>query len=192
VPPLDLGDVQAELKTGPPPRHPSHPVPEALGGQRFAVGCCRERDARVRVQVIHVGSVHQAVHRRVNRRRRPAFAERAEVERRHHLVFALDTRIHVHQGTQRVQPQGGQARRGKSAEVAARALHPEQLGRLSGDRIKSSPLRGGVTAGVVGVARVRAQPVAAAEQLVNDLLHRDQAPHPAAEPPRRSETIFSP
>jgi hypothetical protein len=35
--PLDPGDVQAELETGPPPGHPRHPAAEARLGQRLAV-----------------------------------------------------------------------------------------------------------------------------------------------------------
>ena len=189
---LDRGDVEAELEARPPPRHPGHPAAEALGGQRLAVGRGRERDARVRVQVVHVRGLDEAVHGGVDGRRRAALAERAEVERGDHLVLALDTRVDARQGAQRVQPQHGQARCGERAEVTARAFHPQQLGRLPGDRVGGGALRGGVAARVVGVPRVAAQPVTAREQRADCVFHETQAPQPAGEPPFRSEMIFSP
>ena len=202
VVPLDRGDVEAELEPRPPPRHPRHAVAEALGGQRLAVGGCGERDACVRVQVVHVRGLDKAVHRGVDGRRRaalcwptwppPAQAERAVVERRDHLVLALDTRIDTRQVAQRRQPQHGQARLGERAEVAARAFHPQQFGRLPGDRIGGGALRGGVPARVVGGARIGAEPVAAREQRADCVVHQTQAPQPAGEPPVRSEIIFSP
>ena len=162
--PFDRGDVEAELEAGPPPRHPRHAVTEALGGQRLPVLRGRERDPGVRVQVVHVRGVDQAVHRGVDGRRRPAFAERAVVERGDHLVFALDTGVDTRQVAQRRQPQHGQARRGERAEVAAGAFHPQQPGRAAGDRVGGGALGGGVAAGVVGGARIGAEPVAAREQ----------------------------
>src|SRR5262249_55971279 len=59
-------DVEAELETGPPPRHPDHPVAEALLGQGLAVGRGGERDPGVRVQVVDVDRLDQAVHRGVD------------------------------------------------------------------------------------------------------------------------------
>jgi hypothetical protein len=108
-------DVQAELEAGPPPRHPPHPVPEAGPGQFLAVGRGGERDPGVRVQVIHVLRVHQPVHGRVDGRRRTTFAVQAEVERGHHLVLALHSRVHPGQRAEPVQPQYGQAAGGQRA-----------------------------------------------------------------------------
>ena len=78
-----------------------------------------KRDARVRVQVIDVRGLDQAVHGGVDGRRGAALAERAEVERGDHLILALHPRVDVRQGAQRVEPQHGQARRRQRAEVAA-------------------------------------------------------------------------
>ena len=161
----DRGDVQAELEARPAPRHPDDAVAEALAGQLLAVGRRRQRDARVGVQVVDVRGPDQPVHRGVDRRRGAAAAVQAEVERGDHLVLALDARVDVDQRAEPVQPQHGQARLGEGAEVAAGALHPEQLDRLPGDRVGLGALGGGVAAGVVGVARVGAEPVAPVQQI---------------------------
>ena len=151
---LHRGDVQAELEAGPPPRHPHHPVAEALLGQRLAVGRGGQRDARVGVQVVDVRGVDQAVHRGVDRRRGAALAVQAVVERGDHLVLALDARVDVDQRAQPVQPQHRQTRLGQRAEVAAGALDPQQLDRLPVTGSVAVALGRGVAAGVVGVARV--------------------------------------
>ena len=102
---LDRGDVQAQLETGAPPRHPRHLVPEDPRGQRFAVGGRGDRDPRVRVEVVHVGGVHQPMHGGVDRGGGPALAEQAVVERGHHLVLAVDAGVDLLQGLQPVQAQ---------------------------------------------------------------------------------------
>ena len=111
------------------------------------------------------GGVDQPVHRGVDRRRRAALAVQAVVERGDHLVLALHARVDVDQRAQPVQPQHRQVRLGQRAQVTAGALHPHQLHRLPGDRVGLGALRRGVPAGVVGVARVGAQPVRAGDQV---------------------------
>jgi hypothetical protein len=73
VVPPDLRDIQAELEAGPPPRHPRHPVAEAGLGQRLAVPGRGQRDAGVRVEVVDVRRLDQAVHGGVDGRGRAAF-----------------------------------------------------------------------------------------------------------------------
>ena len=107
--------------------------------------------------------VDQAVHGGVDRRRGAAAAVQAVVERGDHLVLAVDARVDVDERAQPVQPEHGEARLGQRAQVAAGALDPEQLDRLPGDRVGLGALGGGVAAGVVGVARVGAEAVAAAD-----------------------------
>ena len=190
---LDRGDVEAELEARTAPRHPDDLVAEDLLGQRLAVGGGRDRDAGVGVQVVDVRRVDQAVHGRVDRRRGAALAVQAVVERRDHLVLAVDARVDVGQRAHPVQPQHGQAGLGQRAEVTAGALDPQQLDVLAGHRVDLGALGGGVAAGVVGVLRVAAQPVGSA---------RPARPpsgwsvswgqfHPACEPPTRSASIVS-
>ena len=124
----------------------------------------------VRVQVVDVRRLDQAVHGGVDRRGGAALAERAEVERGDHLVLALDPRVDAGQRAQPVEAEHRQARLGQRAEVAAGALHPHQLGRLAGDGVGRGALGRGVAARVVGVARVRAQPVGPRQQRRDRLL----------------------
>ena len=161
---LDRGDVEPELEAGAAPRHPHDLVAEDLLGQRLAVGGGRDRDAGVGVQVVDVRGVDEAVHRGVDRRRGAALAVQAVVERGDHLVLALDARVDVGERAQAVEAQHGEARLGQRAEVAAGALHPEQLDRLAGDRVGLGALGGGVAAGVVRVLRVGAEAVGAGDE----------------------------
>ena len=155
--PADLGHVQAQLEPRPPPADPRDPVAEAAAGQLLAIGRGRERDPGIRVEVVDVVGLDQAVHRGVDRRRRPATPVEAEVERGDHLVLALDARVDVDQPAQPVQPQDGEARLGQRAEVAAGALDPQQLDRQPGHRVDAGALGRGVAPGVVGVPRVGAR-----------------------------------
>jgi hypothetical protein len=163
----DLGHVQPQLEARPPPRHPGHPVAEALAGQLLAVGRGGQRDAGVGVQVVDVCGADQPVHRGVDRRRGAAPPVQAVVEGGDHLVLALDARVDVDQRAEPVQAQHRETGLGQRAEVTARALHPQQLDGLAGHRVGLGALGGGVPAGVVGVARVRTEPVAPAEQVVD-------------------------
>ena len=172
--------------------HPGHAVPERLAGQRLAVGRRRQRDPGVRVEVVDVGGVDEAVHRGVDRRRRAAAAVQAVVERRDHLVLALDARIDVDQRAQPVEPEHRQPGVGQRAEVAAGALDPQQLDGRPGHRVDRRPLGRRVAARVVRVPRVRAEPVRPVEQRLARGRGVDaHAPHPAWLPPTRSSTIRS-
>jgi hypothetical protein len=164
---LHRGDVESELEAGPPPRHPQHPVAEDLLGQGRPVGGGRDRDAGVGVQVVDVRDVDETVHGGVDARGGPAPAVQAEVERRDHLVLAVDPRVDPGERAQPVEPQYREPLLGERAEVAARALDPEQLGRLAGDRVGLGARGRGVAPGVVGVARVGAEPVAALQKVTH-------------------------
>ena len=162
---LDLGDVQAQLEAGPAPGHPHDAVAEDRLGQGLAVRRRRDRDAGVGVEVVDVGGIDQAVHRRVDGGGCAPGAEQAVVEGRDHLVLTLHTGVDVDEGTHPVQAQHGQAGLLQGAEVAAGALDPHQIGRLGGHRVDGLALRRGVAAGVVGGAGIRAEPVGARDEL---------------------------
>ena len=110
-------------------RHGTHTTlsPKILARQLLAVDRRGDRDPGVGMQVVDVGAVDQAVHGGVDRRRGAAFAVGAEVERRDHLVLAVDARIDVDERAQAVEPQHGEPGLGQRAEVTARALDPHQL-----------------------------------------------------------------
>ena len=188
----DGGDVEPQLEPGPAPGDPGHAIAERLAGQRLAVGGGRERDPGVGMEVVDVGGVDQAVHRGVDRRRRAAAAVEAVVERRDHLVLALDPRVDVDQRAQAVEPQHREPRVGQRAQVAAGSLDPQQLDGRPGDRVDRRALGRGVAARVVRVARVRAEAARPVEQRLAGRGRVDaHAPHPAWLPPTRSATIVA-
>ena len=162
---LDRGDVEAELEAGTTPRHPHDLVAEDLLGQLLAVGRGRDRDAGVGVQVVDVRGVDEAVHRGVDRGSGTALAVQAVVERRDHLVLAVEAGVDVDERAHPVEPQHCEPAGRQGAEVAAGALDPEQLDVLTGDGVGLGALGGGVAAGVVGVLGVGAQPVRALDEL---------------------------
>jgi len=132
-------DVQPELETRPPPRNPDHPVAETPLRQRFTVGGRGQGDTGVGMQMVDVRGVDEAVHRGVDGRRGPALAVQAVVERGDHLVLALGAGVDVRQGAQPVQAEHGEPVRGEGAEVAARALHPQQThSKSTGCRVTGS------------------------------------------------------
>ena len=190
---LDLGDVEARAGS-PGRRHGTHatrsPKHSLVSASPSAAVASAMPESGCRWSTC--GGVDEAVHRGVDRRRRAALAVQAVVERRDHLVLALDAGVDVDQRAQPVQPQHGEAGLGQRAEVAAGALDPQQLGRLAGDRVGDGALGGGVAAGVVGVARVGAEAVATARPARRRCgCRRSCQFHPAWAPPTRSASICS-
>ena len=167
---LDRGDVQAQLETGTAPGHPENLVAEDLRGQRLAVHRGGNGDPGVRVQVVHVRGVHEAVHGGIDRGRGAALAVQAVIESGHHLVFALNARVDVLQRVQPVQAQHREVLRLQRAQVPAGALDPQQLDVLARYRVLLGALGGGVAAGEVGVPLVRAQAVGTGNQVFNSLV----------------------
>lgn len=152
IPLLDGRDVESQLEAGPAPADPGDLVAEALGGQLLTVGRARQRDPRVRVQMVDVRGLDERVHRGVDRRGRASFAVQAVVEGGDHLVLAVHPRVHVLERPYPVQPEHGETGLGQRPEVPARALDPEEFGLSTGDRIGRRRLGRGVAAGVVRVA----------------------------------------
>ncbi len=133
-------DVQPELEARTAPGHPDDRVAEDRAGERGAVGGGGDRDARIGVQVVDVGGIHERVHRRVDRGGGAALAVEAVVERGDHLVLAVDAGVHVDERAHAVEAEHGQSRLGERAQVAAGAFDPEQFDGGSGDGSMSVPL----------------------------------------------------
>ena len=168
--PPDGRDVEAELEARSAPGDPHDLVTEDRRRELGAVRGRGDRDAGVRVQVVHVRGVDQGVHRRVDRRRGAALAVQAEVERGDHVVLVLDAGVDLLEGPDPVDPQHRQPRRGQRAEVAPGALHPQQFDGLAGHRVDVGALRRGVPAGVVRDPRVRAERVRARDERTDRLV----------------------
>jgi hypothetical protein len=88
----------------------------------------------------------------------------AVVEGGDHLVLTVDARVDAGQRAQPVEAQHGESFRGEGAEVAAGTLDPHQLDWLCGDGVGGLRLCRRVASGVVRVARIGAEPVAAPQQ----------------------------
>ena len=74
-----------------------------------------------------MGGVDEAVHGRVDGGCRAAAAVEAVVERRDHLVLAVDAWVDLGERAEAVDAEGGEALLSEGAEVSARALHPHQF-----------------------------------------------------------------
>ena len=170
---LDIGDVQTELKPGPPPGNPHHAIAEDLFRQRLAVRRSGQGDTGVGVQVIDMGRVNKAVHGGVDRRCRTAAAVQAVVERADHFILALDAGVDVDQCAHAIQPQHGQSLLGQRSQVSTGPLDPQQLHRLARHRVGFAALGRCVAAGVVGVLRVGAQPVGPCDQFGDCVIYSD-------------------
>ena len=132
---MDRGDVETELESRPAPRNPGDAVAEAGARRLRAVRGGREGDAGVRMQVVDVVGVEQAVHGGVDGRRGATAPEEAVIERADHLVFALDARVHVHQARSRSSRSTARPASVRRAQVSAGALDPHQRGPAPGDRV---------------------------------------------------------
>ena len=86
-------------------------------------------------------------------------AVQAIVEGRHHLVLPVGTGVDVDQRPQAVEPERSQAGLGERAEVPARPLDEQQLGRRLGDGVVDKGLARSVAAGVVSVPPVAPEAV---------------------------------
>src|SRR5690606_23477938 len=117
------------------PSNPDNLVAEDLLRQLFTISGRRDGDARVGVKVVNVSSVDEAVHGRVDRGGCATLAVKAVVERSDHLVFAVETGVHVHERTHAVETKRGEAGFLERAEVSAGSLDPEELNRLARDRV---------------------------------------------------------
>ena len=163
--PLHLGDIEAELETGPSPGDPDHAVAEAVLCQLLALFRCGERDPCVGMEVVDVRAADEAVHGGVDRGRRASPAVQAEVEGSDHVVFVLGPLVDADEGKQPVEAKHGQARGGKCSQVAAGPLHPQQLDLLARYWVKLERFAGSVSAGIIGVAGVGTQSLRAFQQL---------------------------
>ena len=155
---------QAELEARPLPRQPADLAAEDLCRQLLAVLGGGDRDDRVGMHVVDMLPRHEGVQRRVDRGRARVEVERAVGEVAHHLVLVLDAAIELLQAFELRLVERGEAVELDGADVAARALHPQHLDRLAGERILLHHLGRGVAAAVVGDALVGAEQVGAVEQ----------------------------
>jgi hypothetical protein len=160
-----LGDVEAELETGPAPGCPDDSLTEASLGERFPVGSGSKSDPCVRVKVVDVFRLNEAVHGGVDRGRRTTLTVQAKVESGNHFVLTPLARVDRYQFAQTVQPKNGQPLFGQRGEVAPRALYPHELDLPARKWVGGVALGRGVPAGIIRISRVSAEPVGAVQKL---------------------------
>ncbi len=159
---------QAEFKAGALPGHPHQRVAECaveLFHLHFAVCRGSQRDAPVGMKVIDVREGKKAVQRRVDGGGDGVVAKGAQRVHRHHVVFGVHPLVAAFERQKLLLVEGGKSGALDAAQVAARALDPQNFDRFAGQRINLSGLGAGIAAGKVGDAQIGAQQVGAvAEQ----------------------------
>ena len=155
---------QAELVARPLPRQPADLVAEDLGRQRLRVLRRGKGDDRIGVHVIDMAAGHIGMERRVDRRRPRVQVEGAVGQVAHHLVLVLDAAIEALQRLELRHDERREAVELHRADVAARALDPQHLDGLAGQRVLLRHLGRGVAPAVVGDPLVRAEQVRAIEE----------------------------
>ncbi len=163
-----LGDAQAQLEPGSPPRDPAHLVSEALLGQRLTVDGRRQSDDRIGVEMIDVGRFQQPVHCGVDARCSAACPKAAVVEERLHLILVFLPPIDGAECSQPIHPESGKSIGTKSSEIATRSFDPHDLDLVTRCRVNRHRLGRRVATAVVGVATVGAQSVGARDQLLDN------------------------
>ena len=157
-------ELEAEVEARPLPGQQADLVAEDLFASSASAFAGGNRDHRVGMDMVDMRVRNKAVQRRVDRGRARVEIERAVVEERHHLVLVREPAIEALQAEQLVQVEGREAVELHRADIAARALDPEHLDRLAGQRVLFVELGRGVAAAEIGDAQVAAEQVRAVEQ----------------------------
>ena len=156
--------LDTKIDTRPLPRQIAHFLAKDVPGEFFRIPRRRNGDHRVGMHMIDVGVGHIAVQAGVDRGGARIEIEGAVVEVVHHLVFLIEMAIEGFERFQLVHVEGGEAIELHRADVAARALDPQDRGRLLRQRIGHRHLGGGVAAAEIGDPEVGAQEIGAIQQ----------------------------
>ena len=128
-------ELQPEVKARPLPGQKAELAAIDLFRQRFGVFARRDRDDRVRMNVIDMAVRDEAVQRRVDRGRARIEVESAMVVERDHLVLMGEAAIDRLKAVELVHIERREAVELHRADVAARALDPKNLCWSAGQRI---------------------------------------------------------
>jgi hypothetical protein len=171
LPAVNLLHGQAQLEARPHPRHVGHFVTKNFARQLLAVGGSGHGDDGVRVHVVHLPAGQEGVQRRVNRGGARVEIERAMRVERHHVVLrgGFDPLVRARgvnflQGVELIQVERGEKRPRARAQIAARALDPQDLLRLGRQRVFLGDFSGGVAAAGIGDALVTPEQIRAVDQ----------------------------
>ena len=135
-----------------------------LPRQLAAVARCRDRDDRIRMHVIDMRPIYQAMQWRVDARRARIEVEGAVRIETHHAVLILRTAVARSQRQELLEVERRETIETHGAEVTAGALDPQHLDRTPGERIGHEQLGGGIAAAEIGHALVGAQQMRSIEE----------------------------
>ncbi len=165
---------EADVEARPLPGDVEDLVPVHLAAEPLLVHGRGDRDHRVRVQVVHVPEGDEGVQGRVDRARARVQVEHAVAVELVHLVLdlRLRTALLARQVARLHRPHPIGIERGEAvalhrAQVAARALHPQDLDALAGEGVFLRELRRGVAAPGVREGQVGAEGVGPVDEAVD-------------------------
>ena len=124
--------LQSQIEARPLPRQKAELAAVDLFRQRFGVFARRDRDDRVRVNMIDMNVRNEAVQRRVDRGCARIEVEGAMIIERDHLVLVLEATIDRLEAVELVHIERRETVELHRADVAAGAFDPENLGRRAG------------------------------------------------------------
>ena len=157
-------ELQAQIKAWPLPGQKAKLAAIDLFRQRFGVFARRDRNDRVRVNVIDMAVRDEAVQRCVDRGRARIEVEGAVVVERDHLVLVLEAAIDRFEAHELVHVERREAVKLHRADVAAGTFDPKDLSRSARQRIGRGQLGRRVAAAEIGDAQVAAKQVRPVEQ----------------------------
>jgi hypothetical protein len=147
-------DEEPKIESRTLPRNPSERAAENLTGQPLAMPCRSNRDDGIRVHVIDMAVGAEGMQGRVDARGPRIQVERAVRKVRWHLAFVIAAAKEPGESAQLFQGQRREPVQLGRPEIAARALDPEHLERLTRERVGCCEFRRGVPASEVGQTAV--------------------------------------
>ena len=153
----EITEAEAEIEARPLPVEPAEPAAESPSDVLAPARGGRERDQRVRMEMVDVQGGEKSVQGRVDRRHRTAGPEAGVVEQPDHLILVVETLVDALHRAQALEVDEGEPGHRQRSEVAPGALHREHASRLARDRVLELDLDRGVAAAEVRHPRVRAE-----------------------------------
>ena len=158
----DLPQHHAKLETRPLPRQPRQLVAELLVELLhldLAVRRGSQRDAPVRMQMVHMRKGQKPMQRGIDRSRNRVVVERAHRVQVDHLVFKFDALVRLLKREQPLEIKRRKPCALDAPEIPAASLHPQHLHRLARDRVRLHQLRARIAPAEVCNPQVRPKQV---------------------------------
>ena len=168
---LDPSDIETQLETRSPPGDPDDFGAKNFRRQFFTVHSSGDCNTRIGMQVVDMVRVDQGVHGGIDRGSSATLSVGAIVERFNHLVFALKTRIDVHELPHSIELENSETGFRQCSKVPAGPLHIEQRDVHARHRVFAHAFRAGVPTSKIGVSRVGSEPARSLNEITGFLAH---------------------